>query len=108
MHSEHPLPLRCAVYFVPEVGSDWWQAGSQWLGRCAASGALFPPPHIDGVEPAQFQTLTAEPRRYGWHATLKAPFRLASGHSPDTLRTATRAFFAAKGRFLGISGFTSR
>ena len=65
MNSEHPLPYRCAVYFVPEVHSDWWQAGSQWLGRCAASGALRPPPHIDGVDPTLFQALTAEPRRYG-------------------------------------------
>jgi hypothetical protein len=43
------------------------------------------------MEPAQFQSLTAGPRRYGWHATLKAPFRLAAGNSLDTLRAATRA-----------------
>ena len=50
MNSEHLLPYRCAVYFVPEVHSDWWQAGSRWLGRCAASGTTYPPPVIDGVE----------------------------------------------------------
>lgn len=94
MNSETPLPYRCAVYFVPEVHSGWWQAGSQWLGRCAASGALLPQQAIAlsaGIAPAQFQALTAEPRRYGWHATLKAPFRLAAGHSLATLRAAMRA-----------------
>jgi hypothetical protein len=91
MNSEHPLPHRCAVYFVPEVHSDWWQAGSQWLGRCAASGATYALPEIAGVTPAEFQALTADPRRYGWHATLKAPFTLAAGQSLDTLRSAMRA-----------------
>jgi len=91
MNSEHPLPYRCAVYFVPEVHGDWWQAGSQWLGRCAASGAAYAPPNIPGVTPAQFQVLTADPRRYGWHATLKAPFTLAAGQSLDTLRDAMQA-----------------
>ena len=88
MNSEHPLPYRCAVYFVPEVHSDWWQAGSQWLGRCAASGASFAQPEIPGLDPAQWQALTADPRRYGWHATLKAPFTLASGQSLAALRSA--------------------
>jgi len=91
MNSEHPLPYRCAVYFVPEVHSDWWQAGSQWLGRCAASGASYAQPEIPGLDPAQWQALTADPRRYGWHATLKAPFTLASGQSLAALRSAMQA-----------------
>jgi hypothetical protein len=91
MTSEDPLPYRCAVYFVPKVGNDWWQAGSQWLGRCAASGAIYAPPSIPGVDPAEFQALTADPRRYGWHATLKSPFTLASWQSLDALRSAMQA-----------------
>jgi hypothetical protein len=31
----------------------------------------------EGFQPADFHALTDEPRRYGFHATLKAPFRLA-------------------------------
>ena len=91
MRSESPLPYRCAVYFVPEVHGDWWQAGSQWLGRCAASGAAYAPPDILGVAPAEFHALTADPRRYGWHATLKAPFTLATGQRLDDLRSAMQA-----------------
>ena len=84
-------PYRCAVYFVPEVHGDWWQAGSRWLGRCAASGATYPAPVIAGVTDAAFHALTADPRRYGWHATLKAPFRLAVGQTLGTLQSALKA-----------------
>lgn len=83
-------PYRCAVYFVPEVHSDWWLAGSRWLGRCAASGVTYPPPVIDGLEATAFEACTADPRRYGWHATLKAPFRLAAGQSLLTVQSALR------------------
>ncbi|MPN05507.1 hypothetical protein SDC9_152758 [bioreactor metagenome] len=34
---------------------------------------------VNGVNEDEFLRMTAEPRRYGWHATLKAPFRLAEG-----------------------------
>jgi Protein of unknown function (DUF1045) len=43
-------------------------------------------PLIDGLAPAAFHQLTAAPRRYGWHATLKAPFSLAQGVSETALR----------------------
>jgi len=82
---------RYAVYFAPAPGSTWWEAGSHWLGRCAATNAVLEQPAIEGL-PAELQRqLTAEPRRYGWHATLKAPFSLAEGVSLDALRTALQA-----------------
>ena len=36
--------------------------------------------------------LTEAPRRYGWHGTLVAPFRLAGGVSQDDLLSATRSW----------------
>lgn len=74
---EAPLSGRYAVYEAPEVGSLWWEAGSRWLGRCAATGQKYAPPKVDGLSDAQFSELTAAPRRYGWHGTLRAPFALA-------------------------------
>jgi len=74
------LPHRVAVYFAPAPESPWWQAGSRWLGRCAATAAALPQTAIEGIEAELFARLTAAPRRYGWHATLKAPFRLAPRH----------------------------
>lgn len=89
MNTDHPY--RAAVYFAPSPGSAAWQAGSRWLGRDAATNAPLPQPRIDGVAPDTLAQLTAEPRRYGWHATLKPPFRLRQGLSLDALDSAVYA-----------------
>ena len=67
---------RYAIYFIPALHSPWWAAGCHWLGRCAATGQLLKQPHIAEANAQQFRHYTADPRRYGWHATLKAPFEL--------------------------------
>jgi putative phosphonate metabolism protein len=68
---------RYAVYFAPAHGCAWWRFGAHWLGRDEVGGAALEPPVLDGFTARQFGQLTAEPRRYGFHATLKAPMRLA-------------------------------
>lgn len=79
-----PGTARYAVYFAPGEADPWWGAGSCWLGRCARTGRTLPQPRVDGIQPEQLARLTEAPRRYGWHATLKAPFMLAAGCSlPD-------------------------
>jgi hypothetical protein len=70
---------RYAVYFAPARGSAWWQFGANWLGRDDAQ------PGSDAVARGGPQQSTAEPARYGFHATLKAPFRLAANTSVDGL-----------------------
>ena len=90
MNTDTPA-YRYAVYYAPRPNSAWWQAGSQWLGRCAARHTLLPQPEVAHVPPQALQRLTAAPRRYGWHATLKAPFALAAGVTPAQLRDALRA-----------------
>lgn len=84
-------PYRCAVYFVPEVHSAWWQAGSAWLGRCAATGQTMAQPPLAGISPQAQWAATAEPRRYGWHATLKAPFKIKPGENLKSLMSALLA-----------------
>lgn len=97
--SSSRAPYRCAIYFAPAVDSPWWAAGSQWLGRCAHAGTALAQPAIDGVDPTLLHGLTADPRRYGWHATLKAPFQLAPGCGLDALRAALRDLCAGFSRF---------
>lgn len=46
---------------------------------------------------AAHPALTVHPRRYGFHATLKAPFALADGATADDLTGAVAAFAAARG-----------
>jgi Protein of unknown function (DUF1045) len=79
-------PYRVAIYATPAINTEWWDRGSQWLGRCAAQKCSVPMPAITGLATAQQMMVTAEPRRYGWHATLKAPMRLANPANVSALR----------------------
>lgn len=92
MGCELARPHRVAIYWAPAVGSEWWLAGSRWLGRCAATGLPQEQAAVTGLSPAELQQVTLEPRRYGWHATLKAPFRLADGHDLDSVLACVRSF----------------
>jgi hypothetical protein len=68
---------RWAVYFSPAPRSSWARAGARWLGRDVDGEACGRPPHIAGWSVQAWSRVTAAPRRYGWHATLRAPWRLA-------------------------------
>jgi hypothetical protein len=81
-----PTERRWAVYFAPAAQTDWWVAGRTWLGHCADTGERPPQPLVHGVPPEGLARLTATPARYGWHATLKAPFALRSGCTEDMLQ----------------------
>jgi phosphonate metabolism protein PhnN/1,5-bisphosphokinase (PRPP-forming) len=83
---------RYALYFSPATDSPWWQAGCQWLGRDPASGAELAAPAVRGVPRSTMQSLTTDARRYGFHATLKAPFRLTEGFSESHLLVMAEAF----------------
>jgi putative phosphonate metabolism protein len=91
---------RYAIYFAPEVASEWWRRGCHWLGRDAATDRVIEQPEVTGVSHERFRTLTDEPRKYGFHATLKAPFHLRAGLAQDALITALRRFCSARVAFL--------
>ena len=67
---------RFAIYFAPEIESSLHSIGSQWLGRDSSSGKPIKQPYIKGISSSYFYSVTKTPRSYGFHATLKAPFRL--------------------------------
>jgi len=73
------MSARYAVFFAPDRHSPWREFGAHWLGRDEHDSSMLAQPRLAGVCPAEFARLTEEPRRYGFHATLKAPFRLAHG-----------------------------
>lgn len=79
------MNARYAVYFAPDPASAWWQSGCAWLGRDALTGRTIEQPRVETLDAATVAQLTAAPRRYGWHATLKPPFRLAAGVDEDVL-----------------------
>ena len=79
---------RYAIYWAPPSGS-WLEAfGASWLGRDAEAGEQRMQPRT-GLPMAR---LTQGPARYGFHATLKAPFRLAEGRDAGALDRALGAF----------------
>ncbi|WP_426033902.1 DUF1045 domain-containing protein [Cypionkella sp. TWP1-2-1b2] len=77
---------RFAIYYVPEPGA-FADAAASWLGWDLTQGAAVAQPTPDLPRP--LVDITAEPRKYGFHATLKPPFRLAEGVTPANLAQAT-------------------
>jgi len=88
-----PVGPRYAIYFVPAAGSRLYRFGSRLIGYDCYTGETIPP-HQDDALPDDWTALTRTPRRYGFHATLKAPFALAEGCSEAALREAFAAFCA--------------
>jgi phosphonate metabolism protein PhnN/1,5-bisphosphokinase (PRPP-forming) len=74
------MTARYALYLAPAPGSAWARFGADWLAR----GDDF----------------LAQPRRYGFHATLKPPFRLAPGASLAALAADLERFCAARRAFV--------
>jgi putative phosphonate metabolism protein len=68
---------RYAIYHAPAVDSPWWRFGAAWLGWDERRRVALSQPEWPEWSQEEFHALTAEPRRYGFHATLKAPFHLA-------------------------------
>jgi hypothetical protein len=71
--------MRYAINFTPPASDPLTLAASQWLGRNAFSGEAMEPPAIRGLGLHEIAFNTAVPRRYGFHGTLRPPFRLAEG-----------------------------
>ena len=82
---------RFALYYAPSCESLWWQAGSAWLGRDAQSGERCAQPQPPGLA-RPLAALTEAPRRYGWHGTLVAPFRLGAGLTQQDVLAAARTW----------------
>ena len=78
---------RYAIYFVPAAGSDLYRFDSSILGYdCYTGEAVTHPDDVTG-DAASWCGITEEPRRYGFHATLKAPFHLSRDYTELQLAT---------------------
>ena len=74
------MTIRYALYLAPAPGSAWARFGDEWFAR--------------GDE------RLAEARRYGFHATLKAPFRLAARATLAALAVELDRFCSARRAFV--------
>lgn len=93
---------RYAIYYAPRAGA-FADATAAWLGWDAATGRPVPHPDMAGL-PAPVADLTRAPRKYGFHGTIKAPFRLAAGVTEAALQAelATLAARLAPARSDGL------
>lgn len=73
---------RFAIYYIPPEGAlaDF---GAKWLGWDVVTGQEVVQPHVPGL-----RDITMTPMKYGFHGTLKPPFRLAEGKTVTQLEEA--------------------
>ena len=83
---------RYAIYFVPAADSKLYRYGSSVLGYDCYTGAGMAFPDEPGNGAMNWNELTAPPRRYGFHATLKAPFYLSPSSTERQLVNALQNF----------------
>lgn len=86
------MTSRYAIYYCPERETRLWQLASAWLGRDAATDRHTPPIGHLSLPQDDIDAAIATPSRYGFHATLVAPFELAEHHSEQQLCDALSAF----------------
>lgn len=93
---------RYAIYFAPESAGALWRFGSRTLGYDATNGVESEPLAPSGCEGMDWVAATEDPRRYGFHATLKAPFSLREKITAAELIDALADFSR---RNAGLPGF---
>lgn len=76
---------RYAIYFAPPADHLLWKLGSEWLGRDAYTGQKVERREFPALKDEGIDRLTSSPARYGFHATMKAPFELKAGCTEQDL-----------------------
>lgn len=94
------MTSRYAIYFCPERESSLWQLASAWLGRDASTDQDTPPIKHLHLPQDDIDAAVAAPSRYGFHATLVAPFELAEHRSEQHLCNALADFCSSHSPFM--------
>lgn len=76
---------RYAIYFVPAQQTPLAAFGALAIGYDVAAGAEVPFHDNEVFRALGPEAWTRSPARYGFHATLKAPFELAEGATEEGL-----------------------
>ena len=80
---------RYAIYFVPPAACGLYRFGAGFLGYDCYTGESLRHPQGIALTASEWAQLTREPRKYGFHATLKAPFHLLPPLTEADLTAAT-------------------
>lgn len=87
-----PSGPRYAIYFVPDAQSALFRFGSAVIGYDSYTGQPACRLKAFAKQHQFWDEITAEPRRYGFHATLKAPFHLPPSSTESELVRALHDF----------------
>ena len=85
---------RYAFFYMPQGGTPLSEFGEAWLGWSALQSLPMPHPALPGFSPVDIAAITATPRKYGFHGTLKPPMRLRQGKTDDALMSAAEVLAA--------------
>ena len=85
-------PSRYAIYFAAGSDSALSRFGAELLGYDAYTGNELPFPADASQLAPDWRDITADPRKYGFHGTLKAPMALAPARTEAELLAACAAF----------------
>ncbi len=87
---------RYALYFLPPADAALSQFGARWLGWSIDDGREF---EFLAELPGDHAMITATARKYGFHGTLKPPFRLKDGYHAEQLHHAATELVATLPQF---------
>jgi len=82
---------RYAIYFTPPPFSALARFGSGIIGYDCFDAVEVPHVELKGIDLNLQKLMTLDPRRYGFHATIVAPFHLRE-HSEDELIASASAY----------------
>jgi putative phosphonate metabolism protein len=87
---------RYALYVTLPPETPLARFGAAALGYECEGGKTVAQAVPVGLDPAHVASATATPRRYGFHATIVAPFQLAPGSTRSDLISALQSFASAR------------
>ena len=87
---------RFAIYFTPAPGSALARFGSAAIGYDCDQGKDVAHLALPGIDPLALALAAVDPARYGFHATLVAPFYLGATTSEGALAEQVTAFAARR------------
>jgi putative phosphonate metabolism protein len=88
--------MRLAIYHSPPVDGPLFGLAAAWLGRDPREAVSIRQPVASDIDAGCMVELTADARRYGFHATIVAPFRLAEGRSVEELEAEIAQFCSGR------------
>ena len=98
VESESPV-ARYALYYAPRPEEGLAVTANQWLGRNAETGQARPLKPVSAFTVERLAEITADPRLYGFHGTLKAPIALADEATERDLLAAVGDFAVRRRSF---------